>query len=115
MEFAFTDYTFSGLLSILAALYGVGYPLIIQSIGKINGQYKSEPLSERFTCEPVYRVFQVLLILNIAFAIAIPFLLHAGWNNRLFITLQSVLLTLLVVRPFCSSTSYYVIAAAPSC
>ena len=36
MIFDFTNYTFSGLLSILASLYGVGYPLIMQSIGRID-------------------------------------------------------------------------------
>ena len=100
MEFTFTDYTFSGLLAILAALYGVGYPLIIQSIGRIHAQYNSVPLSERFTREPVYLVFQGLLILNVAFAIVTPFLLHAGWNNLLFITLQAVFLVLLVGQTF---------------
>jgi hypothetical protein len=100
MEFSFTDYTFSGLLSVLAALYGVGYPLIIQSIEKINAQYNSILLSERFTKEPVYILFQVLLILNMAFAITVPFLLHAGCNNKLFLTIQAALLVLIVGQTF---------------
>lgn len=100
MEFTFTDYTFSGLLSILAALYGVGYPLIIQSIERISAQYNSSHISEKFTREGIYRVFQNLLILNLAFAIATPFLLHAGWNNVLFLTLQAGLLVLLVGQTF---------------
>ena len=100
MEFTFTDYTFSGLLSILAALYGVGYPLIIQSIEKISAQYNSDNISERFTKEGIYLVFQALLILNMAFAITTPFLLHAGWNNVLFLTTQAVLLVLLVGQTF---------------
>lgn len=100
MEFTFSDYTFSGLLSILAALYGVGYPIIIQSIEKISAQYNSSHISERFTREGVYLEFQGLLILNMAFAIATPFLLHAGWNNVLFLTLQAVLLILLVGQTF---------------
>lgn len=100
MEFTFTDYTFSGLLSILAALYGVGYPLIIQSIEKISAQYNSDNISERFTKEGIYLVFQGLLILNMAFAITTPFLLHADWNNVLFLTLQAVLLVLLVGQTF---------------
>ena len=36
MNFDFTNYTFSGLLSILASLYGVGYPLIVQKIGRAH-------------------------------------------------------------------------------
>lgn len=100
MEFTFTDYTFSGLLSILAALYGVGYPIIIQSIEKISAQYNSSYISERFTKEGIYLLFQGLLILNMAFAVAAPFLLHAGWNNVLFLTLQAVLLVFLVGQTF---------------
>ena len=54
MIFDFTNYTFSGLLSILAALYGVGYPLIMQSIGRIYTQYDSTLLANRFTKEAIY-------------------------------------------------------------
>lgn len=36
--FDFTNYTFSGLLSILASIYGIGYPLIIQTIKSIYNQ-----------------------------------------------------------------------------
>lgn len=100
MEFTFSDYAFSGLLSILAALYGVGYPLIIQSIERINSQYNSLSISDRFVKEPIYFVFQVLLVINMVFAISAPFLLHSGWNNILFITIQAVLLALLVGQTF---------------
>lgn len=100
MEFTFSDYAFSGLLSILAALYGVGYPLIIQSIERINSQYNSLSISERFVKESIYFVFQVLLVINMVFAISAPFLLHSGWNNNLFITIQAVLLALLVGQTF---------------
>ena len=100
LSFTFTDYTFSGLLSILAALYGVGYPLIVQSIGRINSQYNSPSLSERFTKEPIYIVFQIVLIINLAFSVTIPFILHAGWNDMLFITLQASFLVVLVGLTF---------------
>lgn len=55
--FDFTNYTFSGLLSILASIYGIGYPLIIQTIKSIYNQYNSDLLSCRFSKEPVYKVF----------------------------------------------------------
>jgi len=96
MIFDFTNYTFSGLLSILAALYGVGYPLIMQSIGRIYTQYDSTLLANRFTKETIYRVFQVLLILNLSFAVSTPFLLHAEWWNIGFVTIQAILLVLLM-------------------
>lgn len=100
MEFTFTDYTFSGLLSILAALYGVGYPLIIQSIEKISAQYNSARISTKFLEEPIYIAFQVLLVINLIFAISAPFVLHAGWNNFIIITVQAVLLVLLIGQTF---------------
>ena len=96
MIFDFTNYTFSGLLSILASLYGVGYPLIMQSIGRIYTQYDSTLLANRFTKETIYRVFQVLLILNLLFAVSTPFLLHAEWWNIGFVTIQAILLVQLM-------------------
>ena len=100
MIFDFTNYTFSGLLSILASLYGVGYPLIMQSIGRIYTQYDSTLLANRFTKETIYRVFQVLLILNLLFAVSTPFLLHAEWWNIGFVTIQAILLVLLMGSTF---------------
>jgi hypothetical protein len=100
MIFDFTNYAFSGFLSILAALYGVGYPLIMQSIGRIYTQYDSTLLANRFTKETIYRVFQVLLILNLLFAVSTPFLLHAEWWNIGFVTIQAILLVLLMGSTF---------------
>ena len=96
MMFDFTNYTFSGILSILAALYGVGYPLIIQSIRGIYNQYESNLLSLRFSNEPVYIVFQILMIVNMVIAVFAPFLLQAGWFNQVVITVQAVLIVALI-------------------
>ena len=96
MMFDFTNYTFSGILSILAALYGVGYPLIIQSIRSIYNQYESNLLSLRFSNEPVYIVFQILMIVNMVIAVFAPFLLQAGWFNQVVITVQAVLIVALI-------------------
>ena len=89
MMFDFTNYTFSGLLSILASIYGIGYPLIIQTIRSIYNQYDSDLLSCRFSKEPVYKVFQILMIVNMVVAILAPFLLQAGWFNQVVITVQA--------------------------
>lgn len=96
MMFDFTNYTFSGLLSILAALYGIGYPLIVQSIRGIYGQYKSDFLSRRFSKESVYKAFQILMIVNMVVAVLAPFLLQAGWFNQVVITVQAVLIVALI-------------------
>ncbi len=96
MSFDFTNYAFSGLLSILASLFGVGYPLIVQSIGSIFKQYESPRLSERFSKEPAYIAFRVLLIENLMVAVTAPFILQAGWFNQVMITIQAVFLVALV-------------------
>lgn len=96
MNFDFTNYTFSGLLSILASLFGVGYPLIVQSIGSIFKQYESPRLSERFSKEPAYIAFRVLLVVNLMVAVTAPFILQAGWFNQVVITIQAVLIVALV-------------------
>ncbi len=100
MTFDFTNYTFSGFLSILAALYGVGYPLIMQSIERIYTQYDSSLLSARFTRESMYRVFQFLLVVNLLFAVTIPFVLYANCLNKLFITIQAIFLVWLMGQTF---------------
>lgn len=100
MNFDFTNYTFSGLLSILAALYGVGYPLIIQSIERIYTQYDSTLLSKRFTHEQTYRWFQGLLIANLIAAVTAPFVLRTNDWNQTIITIQAVLLIWLIGQTF---------------
>ena len=100
MNFDFTNYTFSGLLSILASLYGVGYPLVIQSIGRIYSQYDSALLSQRFIKESAYRVFQALLIINLLVAVFMPFLLLPDSYNKWLITVQAILLTWLIGQTF---------------
>ena len=96
MSFDFTNYTFSGLLSILASLYGVGYPLIVQSIGSIYKQYDSDLISQRFSKEPVYKWFQILMIVNMTIAIIAPFILQASWFNQWVITVQAICIVALI-------------------
>lgn len=94
--FDFTNYTFSSLFSILASIYGIGYPLIIQAISSIYNQYDSDLISYRFSKEPVYKVFQILMIVNMVVAILAPFLLQAEWFNQVVITVQAVLVVTLI-------------------
>lgn len=96
MKFDFTNYTFSGLLSILASLYGVGYPLIVQSISRIFNQFNSALLSQRFSKEPIYKLFQILMIANMVIAIVAPFVLQAGWMNQIMITIQAIFIVVLI-------------------
>ena len=63
--FNFTDTTYSGLLSILSALFGIAYPLVISCIEKIDQKYQSTLLTARFKNERIFKTFKYLLIINL--------------------------------------------------
>ena len=74
--FDFFDYNFSSLISIFAALMGMAYPLILQTIQRIDEMYKSTKLGAFFLKQWFYRLFHHLLLLTIPISIATPFLLY---------------------------------------
>lgn len=45
--FDFTNYTYSGMLSIVAAVFGIAYPQINASIERIDDKYGSSLLTMR--------------------------------------------------------------------
>lgn len=94
--FDFVNYTYSGLLSIIAALIGLACPLVIGRIEAIDKRYHSTLLAKRFIKEPSFVVFPVLIIINIALAIIVPFLLDGSKYGRWWILLQSAMMTLLL-------------------
>lgn len=65
-------------------------------IKSIYNQYNSDLLSCRFSKEPVYKVFQILMMANMVVAILSPFLLQAGWFNQVVITAQAILVVALI-------------------
>lgn len=75
MALDFTNYTFSGLIALLAAILGIGYPLFLESIRKIDEQYKSTRLSARFQTESVFRRYKVVLVITIVISFCAPFLM----------------------------------------
>ena len=48
MDFSFSNSTYTALLALFAAIFGVGYPLIIQAIGEIDKKYDSTLLLKCF-------------------------------------------------------------------
>ena len=70
--FDFLNTTYSGLLSILSALFGFSYPLVIGCIEKIDSKFGSTKLSERFQSEYSYKWFNILLVINLAMAVLSP-------------------------------------------
>lgn len=93
----FTSVTYSGILSILAALFGMGYPLIMQSISRIYSLYDSARLSQRFTSENVYKWFQFIMGSNLVLAICTPFTLKFTCiSGVVLVSIQTLLLTALI-------------------
>lgn len=74
--FDFLNTTYSGLLSILSALFGFSYPLVIGCIERIDSKFGSTKLSERFLRECSYKCFNILLVINLAMAILSPLLIE---------------------------------------
>ena len=80
-------------ISMATALLGLAYPLFLDKIDSIAKEYKSRQLSERFKCELVYIVFNVLLIFCIVEMFVIPFVLVALQSdlwNIVLLTIQGI-------------------------
>ncbi|HHX68647.1 MAG TPA: hypothetical protein GX708_11415 [Gallicola sp.] len=64
---------FNNILSvsipILAAILGIAFPIIVQTIGSIDERYNSTRLVKKFKKEPIYLFFQLILIFNIVVTI----------------------------------------------
>ena len=52
--FDFTNYTYSGMLSIVAAIFGIAYPQINASIERIDDKYGSSLLTKRLKNEKAF-------------------------------------------------------------
>lgn len=98
--FDFVNYTYSGVLSLLSALFGLSYPLILSCIEKIDTKYHSTKLSARFREEMVFKVFKFLLVLNLVFAILLPFLMDGSHHSRYLIAIQCVAAVIMIYYAF---------------
>lgn len=89
--------TYSAVLSMLATLFGLSYPLIIGCIERIDEKYGSTKLSERFIKERSFTWFKSLLVSNLILAVVAPFLMGGCLFAGLIIFFQSALISLLIV------------------
>lgn len=108
--FDFTNYTYSGLLAILATLFALSYPLIISSIERIDSKYNSTLLTARFRKESVFQWFQGLLILNVGITISLPFFMNGCSSTVWIIVMQAIaLITVisLVLKLYSLILDYY--------
>jgi len=98
--FDFVNYTYAGVLSILSALFGLSYPLILGCIEKIDAKYRSTRLSARFLDELVFTAFKWSLVVNLLMAVTIPFLMD-GWEHaRWLIVVQCLAAVVMIYYAF---------------
>lgn len=99
--FDFTNYTYSGLLSIIVALLSFAYPKIVDSISCVDAKYGSSMLTARLQREKSFYAFRVLLVINLFCSILLPFLLDQSQCARWYIMFQAVIVVSLIAVTFC--------------
>ena len=104
MHFDFFNYTFSAVVSLVTAVFGLSYPLLIESIHKIDVKYNSIRLKNRFEKSEIYKNYNKLLRLSIFIAVFMPFMLAAfilyTAISYALITIQVAMLLLLIYLTF---------------
>lgn len=105
MYFDFFNYTFSAVVSLVTAVFGLSYPLLIESIHKIDIKYGSIRLKNRFEESEIYKNYNTMLKLSVFIAVIMPFLLAAFILHTaisyVLITIQVALLLILIYLTFC--------------
>ena len=93
--FEFVNYTYSGLISIIATLIGLAIPLIISRIEAIDKRYHSTLLTSRFIEGPAFMSFACITAINLVCSLLIPYLLDESELGRWYIFVQSGLTAIL--------------------
>ena len=75
MTFNILDTSFSGFFSLASGMLGMAYPLIVQCIQRIDEKYLSDNLTLRFRREPLFDMFNTLLIISLLMAVFYVFFL----------------------------------------
>lgn len=110
--FDFTNYTYSGMLSIVAAVFGIAYPLINSSVERIDEKYDSSVLTTRFTDEFHFNLFKWLLAINLLVVVINPFLLDQSENAYIYITIQAIATMALIGSFFLLYQTFQLYSAA---
>lgn len=91
MQFDFVNYTFSAVISLVAAIIGVAYPLMMTVVHRFQDFYHTDDVIDWFMTENVYKQFMRLLKLSIPISVLTPFMLYLSGS---FFPLSLALLTL---------------------
>ena len=111
--FNFFSNTYSAVVTIFAAILGISFPLILQSIQRIDEKYDSAVLSNRFEDENIYHIFKWGLYIYAAIVCIVPFILSflsnievAYWvNSLLLLYLLCIIMTFIIL--FDKISKYY--------
>lgn len=90
MNWDFTNYTFSFLVSLIGTILGVCYPLFLENIRKIDDQYQSTVLAKKFQEALVFKVYRMLLIASIIVSFLAPFVMLISDNVVVNIGIETV-------------------------
>lgn len=88
------------MLSIVAAVFGIAYPLINSSIERIDEKYGSSMLTSRFSNELHFYLFKWLLAANLIVVVINPFLLDQSEHVYVYITIQTIVTIALMASFF---------------
>lgn len=90
MNWDFTNYTFSFLVSLIGTVLGICYPLFLENIRKIDDQYQSTVLAKRFQDAWVFKAYRIILLLAIIISFAAPFVMLLSDNVIVNILIETI-------------------------
>lgn len=100
-HFEFSNNAISLLLSVFSVIVGMTYPLLLQAIQRIDEQYRSSRITKILKEEKVFRLFQWLVTISIAFAFISIFILQllddCPTLTIVWVTIHTLLTWLLLV------------------
>ena len=100
-HFEFSNNALSLLLSVFSVIVGMTYPLLLQAIQRIDEQYRSSRITKMLKEEKVFRLFQWLVTISIAFAFISIFILQllddCPTLTIVWVTIHTLLTWLLLV------------------
>ena len=107
MDFDFIDSTYTALLGLFAAVFGIGYPLIIQAMGEIDKRYDSTLLLKCFEGESNFKKFNRILLICIFFAVTTPFALYLANGTTWIQAINMMVVSIAFLRLIIASIELY--------
>lgn len=90
MTFNILDTSFSAFFSLASGMLGMAYPLIVQCIQRIDEKFHSDNLALRFRKEPLFMLFNVILVVSLLMAVFYVFFLSLFSNHVILVSLIAI-------------------------